>query len=61
MALREIENLIPLKEPVDNTRMFWTLLKGQSLYYFGHHLRERKVSEDSDVHDNDLIELVLRD
>jgi hypothetical protein len=27
MAFHEIENLIPLKEPSDKTRMFWKLLK----------------------------------
>jgi hypothetical protein len=28
------ENLIPLKEPSDKTRMLRTLLKGQALSYF---------------------------
>jgi hypothetical protein len=28
MALREIENLMPMKEPADKSRMFWTLSKG---------------------------------
>jgi hypothetical protein len=28
MAFREIENLMPMKEPADKTRMFRTLLKG---------------------------------
>jgi hypothetical protein len=27
MAFREIENLMPMKEPADKTRMFRTLLK----------------------------------
>jgi hypothetical protein len=31
MAFREIENLMPMKEPADKTRMFWTFLKGQYL------------------------------
>jgi hypothetical protein len=61
MAFREIENLMPLKEPVDKTRMFRTLLKGQALSYFEHHLMRRLEAEDSVVLDNDLIELVLRD
>jgi hypothetical protein len=34
MAFREIENLMPMKEPADKTRMFRTLLKGQSLSFF---------------------------
>jgi hypothetical protein len=61
MAFREIENLIPLKEPANKTRIFWTLLKGQVLSYFEHHLRMTVEAEDSDVPDNELIELVLRE
>jgi hypothetical protein len=61
MAFREIENLIPMKEPADKTRMFWTLLKGQAFSYFEHHLMRRLEAEDSEVPDNELIELVLRD
>jgi hypothetical protein len=55
MAFREIENLMPMKEPADKTRMFWTLLKGQVLSYFEHHLMRRLEAEDSDVADNELI------
>jgi hypothetical protein len=61
MTFREIENLMPMKEPADKTRMFWTLLKGQALSYFEHHLKRRLEAEDSEVLDNELIELVLRD
>jgi hypothetical protein len=61
MAFREIENLMPMKEPADKTRMFRTLLKGQALSYFEHHLMRTLEAEDSDVPDNELIELVLRD
>jgi hypothetical protein len=61
MAFREIENLTPMKEPADKTKMFRTLLKGQALSFFEHHLMRRLEAEDSDVPDNDLIELVLRD
>jgi hypothetical protein len=61
MAFLEIENLMPMKEPADKTRMIQTLLKGQVLYYFEHHLMKRLEAEDSDVPENDLIELVLRD
>jgi hypothetical protein len=60
MAFHEIENLMPMKEPVDKTRMFRTLLKGQALSYFEHHLMGKLEEEDSDVPDNDFIELVLR-
>jgi hypothetical protein len=52
MAFREIENLIPMKEPADKTRMFWTLLKVQALSYFEHHLMRRLEAEDSEVPDN---------
>jgi hypothetical protein len=61
MAFRKIDNLIPMKEPADKTRMFWTLLKGRGLSYCEHHLMRRLEAEDSDVPDNELIELVLRD
>jgi hypothetical protein len=60
MAFHEIENLMPMKEPADKTRMFRTLLKGQASSYFEHHLIRRLEAEDSDVPENELIELVLR-
>jgi hypothetical protein len=61
MAFHEIENLMPMKEPEDKTRMFRTLLKGQVLSYFEHHLMRRLEAEDSEIPENELIELVLRD
>jgi hypothetical protein len=61
MAFREIENLMPMKEPADKIRMFQTLLKGQALSYFEHHLMRSVEAEDLEVPDNELIELVLRD
>jgi hypothetical protein len=61
MAFREIENLMPMKEPEDKTRMIRTLLKGQALSYFEHHLMRRLEAEDSEVPDNELTELVLKD
>jgi hypothetical protein len=57
----EIENLIPMKEPVYKSWILRTLLKGQAFSDFEHHLMERLEAEDSDVPDNELIELVLRD
>jgi hypothetical protein len=59
MAFREIEYLMPLKEPADKNMMFHTLLKVQSLSYFEHHLIRRLEAEDSDVPGKDLIELVI--
>jgi hypothetical protein len=41
--------------------MFRTLLKGQALSYFEHHLMRRLEAENSDFTDNELIELVPRD
>jgi hypothetical protein len=61
MAFREIENLMPMKKPTDKSRMLQILLKGQGLSYFEHHLMRRLEAEDSEVLDNYLIELVLRD
>jgi hypothetical protein len=50
-----------MMEPAEKARMFQTLLKGQALSYFEHHLMRRLEAEDSEVPDNELIELVLRD
>jgi hypothetical protein len=61
MSFCEIKNLIPMKEPADKIGMFRTLSKSQSLCYFEYHLRRKVESEDSDVPDNELIELVLRE
>jgi hypothetical protein len=51
MTFREIENLMPMKEPTDKTKMFWTLLKVQALSYFELHLMRRLETEDSEVPD----------
>jgi hypothetical protein len=61
MGFREIENLMPMEEHSDKTMMIWTLLKGQALSYFEHHLMRRLEAEDSEVLDNELIELMVRD
>jgi hypothetical protein len=61
MAFREIENLMPMKEAAEKIMMSWVLLKGQALSYFEYHLMRRLEAEGSDVPDNELIELVLRD
>jgi hypothetical protein len=61
MAFRETENLMPMKESADKTRMFQTLLTVQALSYFEHHLMRRLEAKESDFPDNELIELVLRD
>jgi hypothetical protein len=61
MAFREIENLMPIKEHAENIRMFRALLKGQAFSYFEYHLMRRLEVEESDVPENELIELILRD
>jgi hypothetical protein len=61
MAFRETENLMPKKVPAEKIRMFRTLLKGQAVSYFEHHLMRGLEAEDSEVSENHLIELVLRD
>jgi hypothetical protein len=61
MAFREIENLMPMKEPADKTKIFRSLLKRQALSNFENHLRRSLEAEDSDLPDNELIELVLKD
>jgi hypothetical protein len=50
-----------MKEPSDKTRMFETLLKGQALSYFEHHIMRRLEAEDLEIPDSDLIELVLKE
>jgi hypothetical protein len=53
MAFREFDNLMLLKKPIGKTRMFQTLLKGQALFYFEHHLRRRLEAEDSELPDQE--------
>jgi hypothetical protein len=50
-----------MKEPADKTRMFRTLSKGQAKPCLILNIMRRLEAEDSDVPDNELIELVLRD
>jgi hypothetical protein len=61
MAFWKIENLMPMKEPADKTMIIQTLLKRQALSYFGRHLMRKLETEDSEISENELIELVLRD
>jgi hypothetical protein len=50
---------MPMKEPAEKNMMLQILLKAQALLYFEHHLMRRLETEDSDIPDNELIELVL--
>jgi hypothetical protein len=52
---------MPMKEPDDKTRMLQNLLNGQNLSYFEHHLMKRLETKDSEIPNNELIELALRD
>jgi hypothetical protein len=61
MAYREVENFITLKEPADKSKMVRTLLKGQALSYFEHHLKRRLDAEGIEIQDNMLLDLVMRD
>jgi hypothetical protein len=45
MDFHKIENLMPMKEPSDKTRMFRILLKGHALSYFESHLRRSLEAE----------------
>jgi hypothetical protein len=60
IAFQEIEKLMTMKETADKTRMFRSLLKGQALSYFEHQLMRRMEGEDSDIPDNEIKDLVLR-
>ena len=61
IGYREVENLMSIREPADKSKMVRTLLKGKALSYFEHHLKKRLEAEDSELPDNDLLELVMRD
>jgi hypothetical protein len=56
MAYREIDPLMPMKEPAGKSKMFSTLLKVQDFLYFEHHLRKRLEAEDAEILDNNLLE-----
>jgi hypothetical protein len=58
--LSEIEYLMPLKQPADEIRIFWTLLKGQAFSYFEHHLNRRLDAKDSELPDNEIIQPVIQ-
>jgi hypothetical protein len=60
MAYHNIESLMDLNEPAHKSKMVRTLLKGQALSHFEHHLQKRLEAEDWDLPDNDLLERVLR-
>jgi hypothetical protein len=61
IGYRKVEILMEICEPADKSKMLWILLNGQALSYFEHHLKKRLDAEDSDLPDNDLLELVIRD
>jgi hypothetical protein len=60
MGYRDLEMMMPLREPSDKSKMLQTLLKGRALSQFDHHLRKRLGAEDIELPDHDLLELVIR-
>ena len=61
MGYRDLELLMPLKEPSDRTKMLRTILKGRALSLFEYHLSKRCGGEDIETSDQELLELVIRD
>jgi hypothetical protein len=59
MSFREIENLMPLKNPNHNTKMLWNLMRSQDLPYFKHHLKTRLEVEESEIPEKELIEIAI--
>jgi hypothetical protein len=51
VAYCEVETLMTLKEPADKSKMVRTMLKGQALSYFEHHLKKRLNAEDAELRD----------
>jgi hypothetical protein len=46
MGCRDIKTVMPLKEPLEKTKMLCTLLKGRALSQFEYYLRNRLGAED---------------
>jgi hypothetical protein len=61
IGYRDLELLMPLKEPTDRTKMLCTLLKGQDLSIFEYHLAKQCGGEDVGTSDDEFLELVIRD
>ncbi len=65
MGYRDLELLMPLKEPSNRTKMLCMVLKGCALSLsrslFEYHLPKRCSGEDVEVTDHELLELVIRD
>jgi hypothetical protein len=61
MGYRDLELLMPLKEPSDRAKMLCTMLKGRALSLFEYHLAKRCGGEDIETTDQELLDLVIRD
>jgi hypothetical protein len=48
-------------KPDNKSKMVQTLLKGQALSFFEHHMKKRLDAEDINLPNNELLELVMRD
>jgi hypothetical protein len=51
MGYRDLELLMPLKEPSDRTKMLRTILKERALSLFEYHLSKRCGGEDIETTD----------
>jgi len=61
MGYRDLEVMMTLTETVEKTKLIRTLLKGRALAQFDYHLSKRVRSEDIELPDDELLELVIRD
>jgi hypothetical protein len=59
ISFNVIENLMSMKEPANKARIFWTFLKCQVLSYVEYYLRWRLETEDPELLENELLELVI--
>ena len=55
IGYRDLELLMPLKDPTDRTKMLRTMLKGRSLSLFEYDLSKRYGGEDIEVTDHELL------
>jgi hypothetical protein len=51
--------IMPLKGPLEKTKMHCTLLEGTALSHFEYHLRKSLDAEDVDLPDSDLCEILI--
>jgi hypothetical protein len=57
----DLELLMPLKEPLDQTKMPRTMLKGRAISLLEYHISKQCGGKDIEVSDHESLELVIRD